>query len=82
MNKKNSNFEIAKGLVYITQLSVSVIVPMIFGVWLSGYLLERFSLPDWVGLIIILLGVATGINSAAIYIKNYLKDLTKKKDGK
>lgn len=82
MSKKTSSKEIAHGLIYISQLSLSVIAPILLAVWLSSALLRKFNLPDWVGLIIILFGFAAGINSAVLYIKDYLKKITSKKDGK
>ena len=73
MKKSSEFFEVAKGFTDIAHLGLSVISPIALCGG-SVYLLnKKFSLPEWVQVSIILLGVFSGIYSSVAYIKSYLK---------
>lgn len=74
MKEQKSAFsEIFRGLVDIAHLGLSVVMPIILCSWLGVFLKSKYHLADiWV-VLLILLGVSSGICSAVSYIKSYLK---------
>ncbi len=65
--------EYIKYLSLITQLGLSVAVPIIAGVWLGGKLDEYLDAKGIVMLICLLLGIGTGFMSAYKLIMGVLK---------
>lgn len=80
-NDKTNYSELFAGLANITQLGLSVIVPVVLCALLANFLKERFSIPDWLVIIIIALGFMAGIKSFIDFVKMYLKKLDKKTKG-
>lgn len=78
--KKNTEWiSIAKGLASITQLGLSIIIPIVLCTLLGVFLKNKFGIPDYVVVILTLLGVFSGISSAVSYLKSFLKQ-TEKED--
>lgn len=73
MKNQNEFIEIAKGLSYLTQLGLSIITPVVLCGFLGSFLKKRFNIPDFLLIIIVLIGVLSGIISAVSFIKAYLK---------
>lgn len=73
MKKQNEFVEITKGLSYLTQLGLSIITPVILCAFLGSFLKKRFNIPDFLLIIIILIGVLSGISSAVSFVKSYLR---------
>lgn len=61
--------EIFKNITFLTQVGLSVSLPMVFCIWGSVWLSERYNLGGWV----ILLGIALGIGSGAANLWKFLK---------
>lgn len=77
-NNKEPLSSLLSGIVNVTQLGLSVIVPIVLFALLANYLKNKFNTPDWLSLILIGLGFAGGINSFVIFVKSYLKRMDKK----
>lgn len=76
MDKKS--FEIAKAITSITQAGLSVIIPVGLMIWLARFLIKKFFLPEFIMIIAIVLGVASGFYNM---MKNLFL-LTKNKEDK
>lgn len=82
MNKKQSDItELLSGLASISQLGLSVALPIGAFALLATYLRERFNIPDWLVFVLVLVGIAAGINSFVMFIRSYLAKL-KRDDAK
>ena len=66
MDKKG--FEIATALTSITQVGLSVLVPVAILIWLARFLIQKFNLPDYIMVIAIILGVASGFYNMIRYL--------------
>lgn len=71
-------YQAMRYIVYITQLGLSMVVPMVVCIWLANWLKEAFHLGDWVLIVFILLGVASAFTSL---IKTLNMTLLKPKKG-
>ncbi|MEG0692108.1 MAG: AtpZ/AtpI family protein [Oscillospiraceae bacterium] len=77
---KNSDFShVMKFAVEVTQLGISVVMPIILLTLLGVYLRDRFGLSDTVVVVFVLLGLCGGINSFVLFVKRYLKNIDKDK---
>lgn len=74
-NKKIYNS--LKYMSMISQLGISVIAPAIVCIWGAIWLKSKFNLGDWVVLVGIFLGLASGICSFINYMKMFLRDVEK-----
>ncbi len=79
MGKYDDISQMMRSAVEITQLGLSMVMPIVLLAFLGVYLRDRFHLPDYVVIICILLGVCGGINSFVLFVKRYLKKLDKDK---
>lgn len=75
MNKKI--FNSLKNLSMLSQLGISVITPPLLCIIATLWLKEKFSLGDWVVIVGIIFGTASGIVSLVNYMKIGLKDAKK-----
>jgi ATP synthase protein I len=79
--KKNTEWNtLAKGIAAISQLGFSVITPIILCALLGVFLKTKLQTPDFILVILILLGIGSGISSAAIYLKRYLSHIKRQEN--
>lgn len=75
MNKKS--FEIANAITSITQAGLTVIVPVIICIWGGNFIVKKFSLPEYVMVIAVVLGVLSGFYSMFKYLFTVTRTQTK-----
>lgn len=66
-------FEILKMLSLLTQIGLSMFVPVFLCVFGAGWLQRRFSLGTWIVILGILLGVGAGFSNLMTMIKRLTK---------
>lgn len=59
MSNKKSYYKSLSNLALISQIGISMVVPIIGCVWFANFLMKRFGLGVWVLFLFILLGVVT-----------------------
>lgn len=74
MDPNKKIFNSMKYVTMLSQLGLSVIIPPLVCIWLSLWLKEKFNFGDWVVLVGIFLGIASGITSLINYLKVFVKD--------
>ena len=67
-----------KYIVYITQLGLSMVTPMVLCIWLANWLKETFQLGEWVLIVFVILGA---VSAFASLIKTLNMTLLKPKKG-
>jgi hypothetical protein len=72
MNKKKKTGQIGKALVMITQLSISVLVPIILCTAVGIFIEKRFGIN--LILVLIILGILSGAQSGYRMMKQVLED--------
>lgn len=50
-----------------------VIIPLLFFIWGGSWLIERFSLPGWLMIVFVLLGIITMVSSVGTYLRRMIK---------
>ena len=79
MNEPNNysesqKFGMLKNLTYLTQLGLTIALPLVFCIFGASWLQKRFELGSW----IVLLGIILGIGSAACSLLEFIKTMNKK----
>ena len=69
--------KIFRAYVMISQLGISIIVPILLCTGLGYWLKDKTSFPVFLPLIV--LGVASGVRNAWVLLRQYLKDTEEKK---
>ena len=78
MKKRNRHsLDIGKGLALLTQLAISIIVPMLLFVFGARYLAKKFAIGEWIIPGAIILGLAVGMMSAWNMIQAMIKQQEK-----
>ena len=78
MKKRNHHsLDIGKGLALLTQLAISIIVPMLLFVFGARYLAQKFAIGEWIIPAAIVLGLAVGMMSAWNMIQDMIKQQEK-----
>jgi len=62
-DKKDGYYKALSNLALISQIGISMVVPIIGCVWLANYLMKKFDLGVWVLFIFIILGVMTAFTN-------------------
>ena len=70
--KPKSNF--LKNLVYLTQMGMSLAMPLVICIAGSAWLKDKFGLGGWV----VLLGIVLGIGSMAVTLRDYVISFSRK----
>lgn len=71
--------DILRSAALISQLGLSIILPVAGGAWLGGYIHQRFGIDGPVSILLILSGVAAGLTGA---YRILLKAIDKGKEGR
>lgn len=58
----------------ISQLAISLLVPIFLMIFVCTWLKNKFGFGDWIVLAGILFGVASGLNSMWSYLKRFLRE--------
>lgn len=77
MSQKEDYSAVFRAICDIGQLGLSVVVPIVLCAFGGRWLQNRFSLPDYVTVIAILIGVAAAINGFVRFVKDYLSRIDK-----
>lgn len=70
MSKKDNPFS---AYAIVSQVGFMVIVPLLFFIWGGSWLIEKFSLPGWLMIIFVLLGVITMVSSVGTYLYKIIR---------
>lgn len=63
-----NKFSVFKYVVYISQLGISLILPVVLCVLLGTYIKNKFELGDWVMLVSILLGISVAARNFYVFM--------------
>lgn len=74
MNKKQQIF---RAYILVSQLGISIVVPILLCTFFGHWIEERYSIPLFVPLVV--LGVAAGVRNAWVLLSQYVKDTEEKK---
>ena len=80
-DKKDGYYKALSNLALISQIGISMVVPIIGCVWLANYLMKRFDLGVWVLFIFIILGVMTAFTNLYKLSQFSKKDEDNRKGG-
>ncbi len=69
-----------KNLALVTQLALSIVTPCILTIALCYWLRGKFGLGDWIMVVGILWGLASGFVSAWKYLKKAVEDAEKRQE--
>lgn len=70
MSKKDNPFSV---YAVVSQVGFMVIIPLLLFIWGGSWLIERFSLPGWLMIIFVLLGIVTMVSSVGTYLRRMIK---------
>ena len=76
-NKKTSTSELFEGLANITQLGLSVVIPIVGFALLADFLEKKYNIPDFLVIILVIVGILGGLNSFVLFVKSYLRRINK-----
>ncbi len=69
--KKNENpFSV---YAVVSQVGFMVIIPLLLFIWGGSWLIDRFSLPGWLMIVFVFLGIITMISSVGTYLHKMIK---------
>lgn len=81
-NNKSNNakdaLKIAKGIALVTQISISLLMPVFLSIYCSRYLIQRYNFSKFINIIAIILGLLIGLSS--VYSLVYKNFFYKKED--
>lgn len=77
MNRKDNPFSV---YAVVSQISFVILTPLLIFIWGGTWLVKQFSLPSWLNVVFILLGIVVMICSAVSYLTNLIKMYDNKKD--
>ncbi len=66
--------DIAKALGLITQIGISMFIPIFICLFIGGFLDRRLGTSPWIMIVFIILGVAAGFRSVYMMTLGYFKD--------
>lgn len=71
---------ISKGLALVTQLGITILVPIGLCMFIANYLIEKYKFGDGIMILAILLGISAGMLNTYKIFRGYFKaDKTEKK---
>lgn len=69
--------KIGRDFAQITQLGLSISIPIILSVWIAGWIAKKFELGIWV----ILIGIVLGLGGAGVSAVKFYQYVIKSKGG-
>ena len=79
MNKKDNPLKV---YAVVSQIGFLVITPLLIFIWGGSVLVNKFSLPSWVMILLVFAGIITMISGVGTYLKNLIKMYGGKDDKK
>ena len=79
MNKKDTPHKV---YAVVSQIGFLVITPLLIFIWGGSVLVNNFSLPAWVMILLVFAGIITMISGVGTYLKNLIKMYGGKDDKK
>lgn len=73
-NKKSTSLEIGKGLALVTQVGITILVPMLLCIWGASFLVRRFNFSNGFIVVGTIVGVAAGMVSVYRFFQGYMKN--------
>ena len=70
MSKNDNPFSV---YAVVSQVGFMVIIPLLLFIWGGSWLIEHFSLPGWLMIIFVLLGIITMVSSVGTYLHRMIK---------
>lgn len=80
-DKKPRGGAVVRGLIYFSQLSLTLVVPIVVCAWIFYWLRQHFSWPNWTVVAGILLGTAAGAVSLYRFVVRQIDRDERHKDG-
>lgn len=74
LDEKKPKSNIMKNLVYLTQMGMSLAMPLVICIAGSAWLKDKFELGGWV----VILGIVLGIGSMAVTLRDYVISFSRK----
>ncbi len=71
-----------ENLVWVSQLGLSLLLPLVVFLWLARWLTETHGWPLWIYIPCLLLGLATGAQTFRKFARRMMKQAGRKKDGR
>ena len=72
MNKKDNPLKV---YAVVSQIGFLVITPLLIFIWGGSVLVNKFSLPSWVMILLVFAGIITMISGVGTYLKNLINCL-------
>lgn len=57
----------------VSQVAFLVVVPLLFFIWGGSWLIKQFSLPQWLMIVFVILGIVTMVCSVGTYLRRLMK---------
>lgn len=70
-----------RGLILLSQLGISIMVPPVISLMAAKWLCERFSLGSWVYFAAVVLGIGSAYTSAVDLVRPLLRPINNEDDG-
>lgn len=70
MNKNNNPVSVYAA---VSQIAFLVAVPLLFFIWGGSWLIKACSLPQWLMIVFVLLGIVTMVAGVSTYLRKLLK---------
>ena len=77
MHQKKPFFKVMKGIVWLTQLGFSLVVPPLVLIWLAIWLQQRYSLGSWILIAGILVGLCGSAGTALTFYRTTVHEARK-----
>lgn len=81
MSKVKKSFDAFKNLVFLSQIGLSLVLPIILFLMLASYLQTRFSLGTWVMPVALILGLISGGSSFISFLRYMYNEAKKSERG-
>ncbi|MEG1993773.1 MAG: AtpZ/AtpI family protein [Oscillospiraceae bacterium] len=69
MGKSNSTFKLLQNITYLTQVGLTIAIPLVLCIFGASWLQQKFDLGGWVVLVGIILGIGGAVSSLAEFIR-------------
>lgn len=79
MSKGNSTFKLMQNIAYLTQVGLTIAIPLVLCIFGASWLQEKFNLGGWVVMVGIILGIGGAISSLAEFIRYANRQASKNK---
>lgn len=69
MSDLKKNFDAVKNLAFLSQIGLSLVLPIVLFLMLASYLQNKFGMGDWTTLVALILGLVSGVSSFISFLR-------------